>query len=287
MAYHISQDTVTNCSYTTSVMQQWQHLKKNGLENPNPCQQTLTDLAQFIKGHIHNGNEVIVMIDVNFHSQDANIQQFMETTGLHNALENYLPDTKPSTYQQGWHQINHIWGTLRIITATINAGILPFGQGPNSDHAMLYIDLSFDTLMGLSSQILCDSTHPGFRNLWSTDIKAAIKYIELVQTGFQDKTISTHIAILVSWCQCTQQCTPDDEWILNQIDAEITWILLCAEKHCKKARGHAWSLLLTIAGRVIIAAKWHFSDVINHHLNICLLDRAQAIIKQGPMPSPS
>ena len=49
--------------------------------------------------------------------------------------------------------------------------------------------------------------------------------------------------------------------------------------NCKKARGHAWLLLLAIAGHAVIAAKWHFSDVINHCLSIRLLDRAQAIIK--------
>ena len=260
-------------------MQQWRHLKKNGLENPNPRQQTLTDLAQFVTGHTHNGNEVLVLIDANSHPQDTSIQQFLETTGLHDALEDYLPDTKPSTYQRGRHQIDHIWGTPGIITATLNAGILPFGQGPNSDHAMLYIDLSFDTLMGISSHILCDSTHHGFRNLWSTDIKAAIKYVELVQTGFQDENIFNRISILVSRCQRTHQCTTDDERLLNKINDDITRILLRAERHCKKARGHAWSLLLAIAGRTGIAAKWHFSDVINQRLNIRLLDRAQAIIK--------
>ena len=156
---------VTNCGYTTSVMQQWQQLKQNGIVNPNPCQQTLHDMAHFIQGHISHGNKVMVMIKVNSHSQDTNIQTFLEATGLHNMMENYLPDTKPSTYQQGHHQIDHIWGTPGIIMATLNAGILPFGKSPNSDHAMIYLDLSFDMLTGLSSQILCDSTHPGFRNL--------------------------------------------------------------------------------------------------------------------------
>ena len=44
----------------------------------------------------------------------------------------------------------------------------------------------------------------------------------------------------------------------------MTQILLRAENQCKKARGHAWSPLLAIAGRAVITAKWHFSDVINH-----------------------
>jgi hypothetical protein len=60
MAYRVSQDTVTNCGYTTSVMQQWRHLKKHGIETPNPRQQTLTDMKHFIQGHINSGNEVMV-----------------------------------------------------------------------------------------------------------------------------------------------------------------------------------------------------------------------------------
>ena len=80
-------------------MQQWQHLKRNGIKNPNPHQQTLTNLAHFIQGHINSGNEVIVLIDANSHSQDPNIQTFMEVTRLHDAMEDYLPNMKPSTYQ--------------------------------------------------------------------------------------------------------------------------------------------------------------------------------------------
>ena len=129
-------------------------------------------MKNFIQGHVRSGNEVMVMIDANSHSQDTNIQTFMEATGLHDVMEDYLLDLKPSTYQRCQNKIDHIWGTPGIITATINAGILSFGKGPNFDHAVLYLDLSFDTLTGLSSQILCDSTHPGFQNLWSTDIKA-------------------------------------------------------------------------------------------------------------------
>ena len=64
----------------------------------NKCQ-TLTDMEHFIQGHINSGNEVMVMIDVNSHSQDTNIQTFLEATGLHDVMEDYLADEKPSTYQ--------------------------------------------------------------------------------------------------------------------------------------------------------------------------------------------
>ena len=108
----------------------------------------------------------------------------------------------------------------------LNAGVLPFGVGPNSDHAILFLDLSFETLSGLSSQSLYDPTHPGFCNLWSTDIKAAEKYLTFVQNGFQAENIHNQLAILISRCQHMGKCTQDNEQILNKIDDAITKILL-------------------------------------------------------------
>ena len=67
--------------------------------------------------------------------------------------------------------------------------MLPFGAGPNSDHAILYLDLSYETLIGIPSQPLYDPTHPGFQNLWSMDIKAAEKYLTMVQNGFHTENI--------------------------------------------------------------------------------------------------
>ena len=93
MAYHVSQDTVTNCGYTTSVMQQWCQLKMRGIKNPNPRQHTLNDMKKFIQCHISSSNEVMVLIDVNSHSQDTNIQTFMEDTqfGVSITLNSGLP----------------------------------------------------------------------------------------------------------------------------------------------------------------------------------------------------
>ena len=218
------------------------------------------------------------MIDANSPGHDATIENFLDDIGLFDLMMDYLPEQQPSTYQRGRSKIDHVWGTPGVLTTTINAGVLPFGTGPYSDHAPLYIDLSFDLLTGISSQSLYDPTHPGFRNLWSTDVKAAEKYITMVQRGFNDENIHEGIAILVSRCNRTGKCTADDERILNKIDDSITKIMLRAEVECKKAKGYAWSPLLANAGHTVIAAKWHLSAVLNGHLQIRLMDCAQAII---------
>jgi hypothetical protein len=161
----------------------------------------------------------------------------------------------------------------------IGAGIIPFGEGPKSDHAIVYADLSLALLCGLSSQSLHNPTHPSAQNLWSTNIKALEKYVTAVQHGFTNENIAERIAILLNRCQRTNQCTADDERILNEIDQAITKILLDAEGKCKTAKGHAWSPLLANAGRAVIAAKWHLSDILNGRVYAPLWNRAEAIIQ--------
>ena len=189
------------------------------------------------------------MINASSSSNDNNIMTFLDETGLLDLMHDYLPDQQPSTYQCSCSKVDYIWSTLGVLTTTINAGILPFGTGPNLDHAILYIYLLYETLTGISSQsALYDPTHPGVRNLWSTDIKAAAKYKTMVKQGFHAKNIHERIAILVSHCNQTRKCMLDDECILNKIEKAITGILLHAEVECKKAQGYSplYSQMLAI-----------------------------------------
>jgi hypothetical protein len=140
------------------------------------------------------------------------------------------------------------------------------------------VDFSLETLSGIPSQSLHDPTHPAARNLWSTDIKAAEKYIEYVQHGFHVENIHERISILIYRSQRTNQCTDDDARILHKIDSDITAILLDAERKCKTAKGHAWSPLLANAGRTVIAAKWHLSDLLTNRIAMSLWNRAESII---------
>jgi hypothetical protein len=144
---------------------------------------------------------------------------------------------------------------------------------------MIYVDLSLASLTDLPSHSLHDPTHPSTRNLWSTDIKAADKYLAQVRDRFLAENIHERINILVHRCERTQQCTSDDERILNKIDADITSILLAAERDCKKAKGYDWSPLLANAGRTVIAAKWHLSDLLNDRIHLPLWEHSEAVIQ--------
>ena len=196
-AYRVSQLSATGAGPETSVMQQWRRLRAQGIENPNPRQQMLDDLLTFAKTHEGAGNEVIIMMDANARIDDPDIDKFMDELNMYDLMADYLPDTQPPTYQRGQHKIDHIIGTIGVLTAMTGAGILPFGEGPRSDHAIIYVDLSLETLSGMTSQSLHDPTHPSSRRLWSTDIKATEKYITLVNAGFQYENIAARTATLI------------------------------------------------------------------------------------------
>jgi hypothetical protein len=279
MAYRVTQDNVSSCGHETFAMQQWQKLRNDDNVNPNPRQQTLAALQAFVTPRIQDGHEIIIMTDANSPHTDPAIDDFLDATDLHDLMAAYIPDPPPRTYQRGQAKIDHIWGTIGVLTATTNAGILLFGSGPRSDHAILHLDFSLATLTGITAPSLHDPTHPASRNLSSTDIKAAKQYISLVTEGFQAENIALRTSILVSRCERTSRCSNNDVRILNKLDSDITRILLKAERECKKARGHAWSPLLANAGRTVIAAKWHLSDVLNHRLQISLWHRAEAILQ--------
>jgi hypothetical protein len=244
-AYRIPQDSVTGCGQETSAMQQWRKLRAKGIEIPKPRQQTLDDIVAFAKPYETQGNEVIIMMDANSPTSDPAMEAFMDALSLHDLMADYLPDTPPKTYQCGWHKIDHILGTIAVLTAMTGAGIIPFGSGPKSDHASIYADFSLANLCGMPSQSLHDPTHPASRNLWSTDIKAAKQYVNLVNEGFQAENISLRTSILVSRCERTKRCSQNDIRILNKLDNDITKILLTAETECKKARGHARVVAIT------------------------------------------
>ena len=174
-------------------MQQWQKLCAHGIETPNPRQQVLDDLTNSMSPLETDGHEILLLLDANSPADDPAVEAFLDANNLHDLMSDYLPDTPPSTYQRGRSKIDHAWGTIGILMALNGTGILPFGIGPRSDHAILYLDFSLSTLSGIPSESLHDPTHPSTRNLWSTDVKAAAKYTELVRTGFEAEKIAERI----------------------------------------------------------------------------------------------
>jgi hypothetical protein len=53
----------------------------------------------------------------------------------------------------------------------------------------------------------------------------------------------------------------DEKILLNEIDLNVSTIILWAEMKCKWVKGHDWSPLIANAGCMVIAAKWNLSNI--------------------------
>jgi hypothetical protein len=129
-AYRVTQDSITGRGLETSEKQQWRLLRANGVQSPKPRQQMLDDLFAFASTYKTAGHEIIIMIDANSPYDDAAVEKFLDDLNLHDLMAPFLQETPPPTYQRGRHKIDHILGTAGVLTATIGAGILPFGAPP-------------------------------------------------------------------------------------------------------------------------------------------------------------
>jgi hypothetical protein len=204
----------------------------------------------------------------------------MDELNLCDLMSAFLPTRPPVTYQRGRNKIDHILGTMGVNLSVTRAYVIPFGvDSPRSDHAICGIDFSLDLLSGIAPESLYDPTHPSSRQLWSTDVKAAEAYVNLVETRFAHENIEARIQTLLHRCQVTGYCSADDVRILNEIDTTITEIMLWAENKCKRPKGQfEWSPLLASAGRTVIAAKWNLSNLMTGRTPIPItLTRDEAV----------
>jgi hypothetical protein len=97
-AYRVIQWRIKGSGPTTSIMQQWRKLQEKGIDDPQPRQQTLDDLTEFLKPYKQAGNEILVMINANNPITSAAMDIFLDGHNLCDLMADYLPGTPPTTY---------------------------------------------------------------------------------------------------------------------------------------------------------------------------------------------
>jgi len=104
----------------TSMAQQTCLLMSQGISNPNPCQQFITDLIKQILQWRTQEKEIFISMDANEDVDDpkSKIGRIFNETDLVDLHHHHHPATrKPATYQQGSHPINMMIGTPLFMTA--------------------------------------------------------------------------------------------------------------------------------------------------------------------------
>ncbi len=126
---------------------------QQGIPNPNPRQQFITDLIKQITQWRQQDKEILVSMDVNEDVDDpkSKISSIFAETDLVD-LHHYCHPAarKPAMYQRGSRPIDLMIGTPLFAAALSAAWMLPFGDPPliKGDHRLLGADFHPGILFG-------------------------------------------------------------------------------------------------------------------------------------------
>jgi len=131
-----------------STAQQTRLLLRQGVSNPNPRTQFISDLILQVRAWRSQKKEVLIGLDANknIDSPNAHIAKLSDDTDLIDLHQHRFPaQPKPATHQRGSHPIDMMIGSPLLATALQYAWILPFGEPAmiKGDHWLLGLDFPY------------------------------------------------------------------------------------------------------------------------------------------------
>lgn len=162
-AYRPCRDALTTATPGTVLMQQYREFRRRGVDSPNPRKLFLRDLTRHVLQLQSDGHSILLGLDANLSRPDPDFDLFMETCELHDLLAEKHPNPT-ATHNKG-NRLDLILGCNFVMTHVLAVGILDSTNGPDSDHAVLYVDL--DT--GIFNKRNLDPTSPSQRGFWIQD----------------------------------------------------------------------------------------------------------------------
>jgi len=223
----------------TVTAQQTRILLQQGVTNPNPRIQFISDLIQQINIWCQQHKEVLISMDANENVDDPRskiMQLFVETDLINLHYHHHPAATKPATHQRGSHPIDMMIGSPLLASTLKHAWILPFGEPTliKGDHRLLGLDFDVETLFGShpstpSPGILCDvnSRHEQHVHQFC---KRVVTQCNCLQLAERTSTLLDQ-AIL----------TPTDLSEIDAIDDMLTKILTRSDKQCRPLSSTPWS----------------------------------------------
>jgi len=153
----ISRYWVCNQKFGAALMtvsaQQTRLMQAQGIPNPNPQKQFITDLITRIQQWHQAKKEIVLCIDANKPVDDpcSDISRLFSETDLIDLHHHLHPGlSKPATHQHGSYAIDLMAGSPLAATAMTTAWIHSFGNPGTikGDHWMLGIDFNPNVLFG-------------------------------------------------------------------------------------------------------------------------------------------
>jgi len=224
---------------TTVTAQQTRILLQQGVPNPNPREQFITDLIQQITTWRQHHKEVLIGMDANENIDDPQskiMRLFNETDLIDLHYHRHPAATKPATHQRGSHPIDIMIGSPLLASTLTHAWILPFGEPAliKGDHRLLGLDFNADALFGSRPSLPSQGPLRGVNSRHEQHVhqfcKRVVKQCNRFRLAERTSTLFEQ-AILA----------PPDLSELDAIDDTLTKILIRSDKQCRPLSSTPWS----------------------------------------------
>ena len=153
-AYRVCKQSTDTSGDNTAWRLQERYLISKGILNPDPRQQMLKELQNFIQTKQEKKRDIFLLMDANEEITPTKtkyppLHKFMTDCGLMHCMQSAYPDAPlPVTYVRGRKCIDHIMMSPQLINTIRLCGTLPAGFGYESDHRLIYCDLDLGEYLG-------------------------------------------------------------------------------------------------------------------------------------------
>jgi len=238
--YRVCENQQVDMGSNNTYNQQYRLLHQKGHRNPDPRTQFVNDLIQVINKWRAQQKAVLICIDANENPQKQSTQGitriFTETDLVDLHTSRYSNQTQPPMYNRGTTPIDLCAGSIEFTNALDRAWYLPFGlpAGLKGDHHTLGLDFNTEKLF--NQQVAPMKKVPS-RGVHSNDMKLVKNFCTQVTTECQNQSIYERIHSFTA----KTTLTSSDHKDLDTLDADITKILINADRNCVKAGDSPWS----------------------------------------------
>jgi hypothetical protein len=246
-AYRSCKKNNTNNKSTSisTYRQQSVMLTEDGYETPDPRKVFIQDIITLIKDHDQStSNYTILMLDANENMNDSEggLSSLVQETNLIDVFSEIgNEDCNIPTYTRGSRKIDYILASAELLPHIKYMGCLPFYMYNNSDHRGLFIDISVN-MIGNKVEL-----KQPVRRLIGTNSSRMDKfnYKKYRDDQFHHQNIYNKVRNLSHLSSIST--LEEMENMINNLDANITKIMMSAEKKCCNARHDSnWSVALHV-----------------------------------------
>ncbi len=238
--YRVCENQQVDMGSNNTYNQQYRLLHQKGHRNPDPRKQFVDDLIQAINKWRNQQKAVLICIDANDNPQSHSTQGitriFTETDLVDLHSSRHPNQIRPPTYNRGSTPIDLCAGSIEFATALDRAWYLPFGLpvGLKGDHRTLGLDFNTDKLF---NQQVAPMHKVPTRGVYSNNMKLVEQFCTQVVQECQNQGIHDRIQNITA----KTTLTTSDHHNLDQLDADLTKILVNADRQCIKAGDSPWS----------------------------------------------